>query len=89
MSTGTAGTMGPPPSGSQYDATNPTVDRHIETVIENYAAAHGIPNATASCTGDSPTQATCQVSNPANGKSVTATVSVDQTTGQLNITSVT
>jgi uncharacterized protein YfaQ (DUF2300 family) len=86
---GPAGTMGPAPSGSQYDATNPTVLTHIEAVIKTALEQKGIANPTVKCTGDSPSQATCAVSNPANGKSLTLTVSVDQQTGALGITKVT
>lgn len=81
--------MGPPPAGSQYDATNPTVLRHIEAAVKTDIEQRGIANPTVTCVGDSPAQASCTVSNPANGKSVVATVAVDQQTGALNITKVT
>jgi uncharacterized protein YfaQ (DUF2300 family) len=81
--------MGPPPGGGQYDATKPTVLSHIEAVVKTALQAKGIANPTVKCTGSSPSEASCAISNPANGKSVTATVSVDQQTGALRITKVT
>jgi hypothetical protein len=85
---GPAGTMGPPPQGAKYDATDPTVLSHIEQAIKAYAASKGIPGAQVSCKGVSPSEASCRVSNPANGKAVIATVAVNQQTGKLRITNV-
>jgi hypothetical protein len=89
MDTGPAGTMGPPQGGEQYDATDPTVLSHIEDEIKEAVARRGISNAQVRCTGDNPSQATCVVTNPANGRSVTVTVAVNQQTGALRITNVT
>ena len=86
---GPAGTMGPPPGGNKYDATDPTVLDHIETALKAYAASKGIPGAQVDCEGVSPAEASCEISNPANGRSVTATVAVNQQTGKLTITKVT
>src|SRR4051794_1437435 len=86
---GPVGTMGPPPQNTKYDATDPTVLSHIEAALKDYVATKGIKNAQVKCTGVTPSQAKCQVTNPANGKSVTATVAVNQTTGKLRIVDVT
>jgi len=76
-------------AGTANDATDPTVLDHIETALKAYAASKGIPGAQVDCEGVSPAQASCEISNPANGRSVTATVAVNQTTGKLTITKVT
>jgi len=83
---GPAGSMGPPPGGSKYDATDPTVLDHIEDALRAYAASKGIPGAQVDCEGVSPAQARCEISNPANGRSVTATVAVNPQTGKLTVT---
>jgi uncharacterized protein YfaQ (DUF2300 family) len=81
--------MGPAPAGNPYDATTPKVLRHIEAAVTTALQQKGIANPTVQCTGVNPAEASCNVSNPANGKSIIATVAVDQQTGALNITKVT
>jgi hypothetical protein len=88
MDTGPAGTMGPPQGGGQYDATDPTVLSHIEDELKQALARRGITNAQVKCTGDNESQATCIVTNPANGRSITVTVAVNTQTGALRITNV-
>jgi hypothetical protein len=81
---GPAGTMGPPPRG-QYDVRNRTVLKHIAVVLKVYLATKGIPGARVKCRALTSSRASCDVTNPANGKMVVAIVKVNQTTGKLTL----
>ena len=86
--TGSAGTMGPPTSGTTYSATNSTVLSHINAALVKFFTSKGFSGVTANCTGVNPSTASCKVTgtnSQGHTSSAVLTISVNQTTGQLKI----
>jgi hypothetical protein len=86
-STGSAGTMGPPSSGT-YNASNPTVIQHIDALLVHTFTTKGFSHVVVNCEPVNSTTVSCTASGTnVDGarSSAVLTVSVNPTTGQLRI----
>jgi hypothetical protein len=92
MTTGNAGSMGPPQGGEVFNATNPQVDAGIAAAITKKLEGEGFTNVHTTCTGINPTTAKCNVSGTNQQgvpSSTIATVAVNQQNGDLTVTNTT
>ncbi len=85
-STGPAGTMGPPSSGS-YSTSNPTVLQHIDALLVRFFTSKGFSSVSVNCEPVNATTVDCTASgtNSSGTSAAEITVSVNPSTGALSV----